>query len=358
MEFYPTIKLYAGQSVTVVKQEDNNWLQIKPPNPGPDGSFSWVNASQVTLSGLSAIVNLPRASLRAGSRLLNQEPTVEQAKVTQGTQLTIIGKTEVGKDGTWIPVLPAPSEVRYIPADAIKAAVSAPQMPASPKAIAASPASAPAPTPTVSAPAGTNPLLIEAERAERDGNYGQAIRIYDQLANQVIRTDHELAMRCLNRSESLRNLQRGPSVTAQPVSRPGDMYQSNNAGRAPAAGYTYAPASYPCVAPPPSQYCYQIDSQHTARLAPPPGTTPPPAVAKTSQWYGPAKLRRTLFTGDDGKPVYAFEYDDGRFMYLTAGATVNLDSYLSRVVYVFGSAGYDGALRNTHMVVTQVTLAQ
>jgi hypothetical protein len=355
MEFYATSKLYAGQPVTVVKQEDNNWLQIMPPNPGQE-SFSWVNASQIELAGRSAIVKVPQASLRAGSRLLDQEPTVERAKIMQGTQLTIIGKSEVGKDGTWVPVLPAPSEVRYIPADAVKAAAPAPQMAASPKAVTASTSSAP--TPTVSAPAGTNPLLIEAERAERDGNYGQAIRIYDQLANQVIRTDHELAMRCLNRSESLRNLQRGPTVTAQPVSRPGDMYQSNNAGRPMATGYTYAPASYPCVAPAPSQYCYQIDSQHTVRLASPPNTTPPPPAAKSGQWYGPAKVRRTLFTGDDGKPVYAFEYEDGRFMYLTAGAAVNLDTYLSRGVYVFGAAGYDGVLRNTHMVVTQVNPAQ
>jgi hypothetical protein len=366
MQFYATGKLRYGDTVRVNGTE-SGWLAIDPPIPGPE-SFSWVNASEVDQVGQSAIVKVAKASLRAGSRLRNEEPSVERATVSKGAQLTIIGKQETGRDGTWLPVLPAPSEVRYIPADAIRPTQTVQQT--APPPTAAQPTfNNPAQSPTMSAPPGKNPLLIEAEKAEHNGNYARAIQLYEQLAQQVSLTDHSLAVQCLNRSQYLRNAQQGSIAIAQqpqagqPQSRPGDTYYSNNAnGRLTSApGYTYAPTSYQCMPPaqPSSQYCYQPDSQHTVRLVPP-STNAPPLASQSAQWYGPVRVRRTSFDNqEDGKQMFALENDRHQLlMYVTAGNGIDLNAYLSRTVNVFGVVNYHGILRQNYMVVTQVAAAQ
>jgi hypothetical protein len=362
MQFYATSKLRYGDTVRVRAQE-SNWLAIDPPLPGPE-SFSWVNASEVDQVGQSVIVKVEKADLRAGSRLRNEEPSVIRAKVPKGTQLTIIGKPETGRDGTWLPVLPAPSEVRYIPVEAVRAGATTAQHTAPPMTAQQA---APSPTTaqptfnnpaTVSAPPGKNPLLIEAEKAEQNGNYARAIQLYEELAKQVSLPDHSLAVQCWNRSQYLRNAQQGGTAIAQrPQSRPGDTYYSNNAsGR-----LTSAPASYQCVppAPPSSQYCYQPDSQHTVRLVAP-STIAPPLASQSAQWYGPVRIRRTSFNNqEDGKQMFALE-DDRRqlLMYVTAGNGIDLNAYLSRTVNVFGVLNYHGVLRQNYMVVAKVAPAQ
>jgi len=368
MQFYATSKLRYGDPVRVRAQE-SNWLAIDPPLPGPE-SFSWVNASEVDQVGQSVIVKVDKADLRAGSRLRNEEPSVIRAKVPKGTQLTMIGKPETGRDGTWLPVLPAPSETRYIPVEAVRAVATTAQQTAPPmtaQQAAPSPNSA-QPTfnnpATVSATPGKNPLLIEAEKAEHNGNYARAIQLYEELAKQVSLTDHSLAVVCLNRSQYLRNAQQSnTAVVQQPQSRPGDTYYSNNASSrlTSAQGYTYAPTSYQCVPPAPanSQYCYQPDSQHTVRLVQP-STIAPPLASQSAQWYGPVRIRRTSFDNqEDGKQMFALENDRRQLlMYVSAGNGIDLNAYLSRTVNVFGVVNYHGVLRQNYMVVTHVAPAQ
>jgi hypothetical protein len=116
--YYPTSKLHRGDTVQILREEEGDWLAIAPPRPD---SFSWVDAKLVDHSGSNAIVNAPQgAPMLVGSRLLNQPPSVKQLTAAYGTQLTVIGKPEVTAEGTTLlPVLPAASEVRYIPKSAV-----------------------------------------------------------------------------------------------------------------------------------------------------------------------------------------------------------------------------------------------
>jgi hypothetical protein len=361
MEYYATSKLRYGEAVRVLRQEDG-WYAIAPPAPG---SFSWVDAKHVDRTGASATVKVPEAQLRVGSQFKNDEPTVTRTRVTKGTQLTVIGNPTVASDGTWLPVLPAPLEVRYIPLNAIGAGNHLGETPPPPLAASTSSNSAPParPVPTV---VGTNPLITEAERAEQHGNYGKAIELYEELAKQLLVSDHTLAVRCLNRAEYLRDMhRRGTPIVQQPPARPTEAYYPNNTNgqAAPAPYYSCVPTSYPCAQPVPSasQYCYQAEPPHTVRLVPPTTaapTAPSQAVSATSpagQWYGPYRLRRAPFDDERNKRVYAAENDNGQlWMYVTAGDGIDLAPYLSRAAYLFGNVTYHGVLRNNYMVITQI----
>jgi hypothetical protein len=152
--YYATSRLYTGESVTVVGDEEKGWLAIKPPRPGYD-SFSWISVDSVvvTQSGMAAIVKVPEAPLRVGSRLYNAPPTVERFKAKQGTGFGVLGRAETSTDGAWLPVEPAPQEVRYIPAAAIR------QDPPPQQFVAATTVSPPSftqPRPAVSSPNSTN----------------------------------------------------------------------------------------------------------------------------------------------------------------------------------------------------------
>jgi hypothetical protein len=355
MSFYATSKLHYGDSVRLLGQE-GDWYSIAPLAQ----DFSWIKADEVDQSGASATVKVPEAKLRVGSRLINQEPTVQRTPVKKGTQLIIIGKPEAGTEGTWLPVQPGPGEVRYIPSGAIRPAATVSQTAPPPLAGQTTSVTSAAPTPTIAAiDSGKNPLLIEAEKAEKSGNYAEAIKLYENLANQTASSNHTLSLACLNRAQYLRDRQR--NGTAQGQQQP---YSNTVNGRLVSmSGCTYVP-TYPCVpaAPPPvPQYGYQADSSHTVRLNPPPGGTPaPPLAGQQPQWYGPGWLRGTALPDVDNKPVYALVNDRGDLlMYVTAGDGVDLMPYLNppRRINVFGMItfnGFSGALRNNYMSVKQV----
>lgn len=120
-KFYPTSKLRAGERVTVIRQDagQRDWLAIKP----PVGSFSWIKADYVDQTPQFAIVkSKDPVAVKPGSSVSNQQP-VDQALVAQGTMLTIVGPPKAGADGTWLMVQPPPTEVRYIPASAVRQSV-------------------------------------------------------------------------------------------------------------------------------------------------------------------------------------------------------------------------------------------
>jgi hypothetical protein len=351
--FYATSKLHRGDSVRIVREE-NGWFAIEPPSPE---SFSWINASYVEQSGQTATVKTAEAPVRVGSRLVDKPPDVERHRVKQGTQLMVIGKAETTSDGAWLPILPAPSEVRYIPMDAIKATPAVQQTVSTPAPAVTTPSSFSAAgtmaAQTGAAP-GRNPLLTEAEQAERQGNFREAERLYEQLARQVSLTDHDLAMRCLNRSQYLRDAERAgtarqatspegrlaPAVTA-PYGQPAGAYGTN-----PTAQLT-------------SQYCYAQESAAPVRLTPPAGAVSnssqavAPAAAQP-QWFGPGRLYRPGFSVD-GKPTYGFESSNGQWrMYVTAPAGTDLESQVGHNAYLYGPVTYRGELRTYHLTATQV----
>jgi hypothetical protein len=352
-KFYPTSKLHRGDAVRVLREE-NGWLAIVPPAPE---SFSWINANFVEQTGPSVTVKAAEAPVRVGSRLVNEPPSVERIRVKQGTQLLVIGRAETSSEGSWLPILPAPAEVRYIPADAIKASPAVQQTASAPATVVPPSFSNPggmASAPPTPGPAG-NPLLTEAEQAERQGNFREAERLYEQLARQVSLTDHDLAMRCLNRSQYLRDSERyGTQPSRDPRSEgrltptstnPYPYGQATTTSRAVQSGQAT------------SQYCYERDVPSTVRLsapayAMPAAPTPPPAPQ--AQWFGPGRLYRTCFNVD-GKPAYGFETSNGQsHLYVTASPGANLESQVGHNAYLYGPIAYRGELRTYHLTALQV----
>jgi hypothetical protein len=368
LAFYPTSRLYLGESVRVVREEASGWLAIVP----PPGSFSWIKTSLVEQIGANAVVvSAPEGQIWVGSRLINSKPTVWRTKVAQGTQLTMIGRAEAAQDGTWLPILPAPAEVRYIPAEAVEARATSRQTaaplpepihPATTPAGFASPQQTdkgavppsfgagaektPAPPPShvsgsvvqpgVSSTASS--LQLQAEDAERAGNLAAAKDLWQELADQVQSTDHALWVRCHNRLQALQDrMQSGTSGTDSP---PGSALPLQQQPRAP------------------SEYCYLRDSGYTARLSAPvvSGLNPPSA---NEQWYEPGRLRRTAFSLDNRR-LYCLQplHANQRHIYVAAGADVDLEPYVEKNVYLCGPVVYRGDLRTYYMTVVRVSPAR
>jgi hypothetical protein len=88
--YYPTMKLNAGATITVVG-ERFDWLKILP----PEGSFCYIAKAFVDKapSGDSGVVNRAEVNVRAGSSL-NAMKTTVQAKLAQGQQVKILGEQD------------------------------------------------------------------------------------------------------------------------------------------------------------------------------------------------------------------------------------------------------------------------
>lgn len=121
-EYYPTSKLRYGDRVLVLRESKDQpgWLAIKP----PAGSFSWINAKAVkqvdARTGYVESEGNALVPVRPGSSLVNKAPDVESVKIPSGSIVTILDR-EVSADGnTWLPIQPPPTEVRFIPGDAVQ----------------------------------------------------------------------------------------------------------------------------------------------------------------------------------------------------------------------------------------------
>jgi hypothetical protein len=148
--FFATSRLMRGDRIMVLREckESPGWLEIKP----PPGSFSWINGKYVKLVDVRyGVVDADPARpvpVMPGSTLVNQEPNRECIKLTVGTIVIIYDRPlSIGSD-TWMPVLPHPSEVRYIPAESVKAATTV-APPATASNWTLTPKNNPNPNPTV-----------------------------------------------------------------------------------------------------------------------------------------------------------------------------------------------------------------
>jgi SH3-like domain-containing protein len=126
-KFYATSELHQGDRVTVVRvsKDDPAWLEIKPPS----GSFSWVNAKSIRAvtsgNGTVAILDTDAGdTIQAlvGSATVKDKPNVNtKAGYLRGSIVPVVNPP-LNVDGeTWVPLQPDSREVRYIPADAIRA---------------------------------------------------------------------------------------------------------------------------------------------------------------------------------------------------------------------------------------------
>jgi uncharacterized protein YraI len=318
-EFYVTNTLRQGQTVEV-RGEDSGWLAITP----PPGSWSWVNSSRVEQRQDNrhlVVVTQDDTPIRVGSAIHQQEPTVERVKVPHGTILTLVGGLKTENDGSWFAVVPPPSEVRFIPADAVKptAAVATPTTSSS-----FSPPAGPSPGQTQPAAPGVDPRYTRATQMDQSGNYPEAIRLYRELAKEIERYDPALALQYYRRAQYLQDVQEGrvqrQATTAQ--------YSPSRDATSPAQAAGISQPITPAGAP----------------------NGGGPAISKS----GAGRLYRTAFQ-IDGKSAYGLDQGAGKQpLYIVPQAGLSLEPFLNRNVELYGTLTYRPELRNYQMTAVQV----
>jgi hypothetical protein len=339
---YPTNRLRRGDRVEVVKVLDHGWLAITP----PEGSYSWINGRFVEqfVSGeamWTVVVHddAPVPVLYGSSVRTDVKPYIEGTRVRRGTQLRALGKLRTDADGKWLPVVPPPGELRYVRAEAVapipgtdsrttNTALPVPAQtthyvpsapaPLSPAVTGAAPAPGytpsppPAPEPPL-APGNPDPRWLEAQQAERTGDYTRAIQLYSQLGQAATGTNHELAMQAFNRAQRLRDLQRN-DVAAAPSASP-----------TPSRSVT-APAQAPAG----------------------------PGLSAS----GPGRLVRAG-RSLDYQPTYMLLNSQGLpTCYVTPVSGLDLEHYVDRPVELFGSRVYRQELRAYQFQVQRIQLVR
>ena len=325
---YATSKLRKGDRVLVRREEAGDWLAIEPPR----GSFSWINNRLIQRYGSYGRVTT-EAPVRVGSSVTKEPPSVEQVKLDPGTQVIILGNPMVAGDGsTWWPIKPPAREARFIPKSAVVEVPAVAQPTIGPPAVAS----------TTVAAAPTHPLWIRAEQAVNAGNIADAIYCYEKLYSEVVATDHDLAMRAVNRANALREGNHG-SVHPN-YSKPTD---------ANFAGTSQSRSAPPPVSPfPPPQPATVV-----APVAQPqPTYTPRPApVNPVGEWSNPGWLVRSAVPLY-GQQAYVLEDRLQRLLlYVVPGPGLNLAAFVNRPVRLFGTIRYENQLRNYYITVTSVS---
>lgn len=360
--YYPTSKLAPGDRVTIVTGKEIPWLASKQPPAGwlaikpPRGSLSWVNKRFLNITGSQAVV-LGETTVRVGSSVYGGLPNVEQTKLQRGAIVTITGKEQQDVDGIWIPITPAPQEVRYIPADVVKAAP-----PVQTAATAAPPlaplpgrdvTSSPPPAPPPATP--DDPLWTQAKKAEQEGKQDEAERLYRQLAGQT--PSHDLRIRCWNQIHFLHQSQ----VAAAPVNPAASYYPgpASTIQPIPAQGYPNQPppATVPPIRPA-SQYTYTPEIPIPNPAQKPQANYSPnqaPAPQAPVRAFAGTLLHsyRTVY----GQPGFALDQDNGQLVYVTAALGLDLRPYIGHQVKLTGPVVYHPDYRKYSVTAIQVTPA-
>jgi hypothetical protein len=307
--YYSTGVLKAGDTVQVVTNKKDvppGWVAVKP----PPGSFSWVEARNVTLQDShTGIVHVNDTSVLVGSRMDNRPPNVKSAVLVSGSLVAILDKPLVTSDGNrWLPIEPYQTEVRYIPEDAIRPAAAV-------RAVAAKPAAPPAVglAPPVTGP---DPLWSQAQNAEAEGRIADAESLYQRLAAQT--TDRALQERCY---AQLTGLQQRANASARNTTTASWTGPGQTGSASPVTTSTvYRPA--PTTA--------------TGGYGPTPAT-PAPQSERYSGWGYLFKAGFQI----DGKQAYRLTSTQNQHVcYIIAQPGFNLESYVNRFVNLYGTPGY------------------
>lgn len=302
-KYQQTGRLAYGDRVTVVPQpaasQQAGWLAIVPPR----GSYSWINQRFVQAnqagSGTGTVIADSPVPLLVGSSEVKEEPNKEAGKAQRGSQVVIVGQPNYTDKGVWLPILPQPGEVRYIPESAVQSMGGAPPLAAN------APASRPAPGVPLVAP---NPAA--AAPAKNDEVAQNLQKAADAEKDPVAR------------GQILQLLASRHSTTVTPAGYPNTVV----AGAAPAGGNT---ALY-------------------AGTAASPYSTPP-------KWTDYGVLQRTAFSEADGRPVYRLEDDKGRILtYATPLPNLTLEPYVGRKLTLYGPSYYNQSIRLNEVMVSHV----
>lgn len=298
-QFMVTSKLKQNDKVLVLREskEAPGWLEIMP----PPGSFSWVNAKSVRQVDSQAFVNGDPSnpvSILAGSRIEDKPPDRESMKLTQGTIVVLVNRPlKVGND-TWLPISPQPNEVRYLPADAVKATTVV--------------STATGPIDWKMTPSGyaTNSTIAEADKARSSGDLAKARELYTQVAQ----------------------------TSADPNQK---QYALNVLSNMQQPGYTPV--------------------QPASRTVMSPGNPPPPAsnlMQSPPAWSAYGRLIDRKQTAPNGQPLYALEDNQGKVLaYVTNDSNKTLADFVGRTITVYGPTMYrNDAVRMQYIVASQVAL--
>jgi hypothetical protein len=297
-KYYSTGRLNYGEQITVVPQppgsQQAGWLAIVPPR----GSFSWINQRFVKeiQPGTGEVIADTPVPILVGSSEVKDEPNKEALQAKRGSQVVIMGAPNYTDKGVWLPILPQPGEVRYIPESAVQA------LPVSPALAASSPGPRPAPGIAVVAP--TPVPANNNDEVAQSLQKAAAAETDPARKNQILQV---LASRTA-----------GSSVIA---------------AAAPAGG---------------SSSLYAGTAATTAPYAAP------------AKWTDYGTLRRTAYQEADGRPVYALEDTRGNVLtYATPAPGKQLEMYVGQKLTLYGPSFYNQNIRKNEITATFVyALAQ
>lgn len=304
---YATSKLRQGDRVFVrgPSKDQPGWLAITP----PAYSFSWIKAKFVkqidAQNGFVQGDSSAQVPVMPGSSLSSQTPNVESVKVPAGSLVVILDKPHSAEGDVWLPIQPPPTEVRYIPVEA----VSAPPM-------------ARSVTPAGGFPTNVGSdanLMSQADQAYRAGNLDAARQLYRAAAEKA--TDATQRAYALNRLASM---------------------QSNN-------GAGWQP-SYP------APQNNLLTGQSTSKYNGAPSGVGPMISAQPPQWSGWGVLRKASYD-KAGQPAFVLENRLGQaIIYVVPQPGTSLSGFVGQTVCLYGPVGYwsDDVPRVHYMIVSHI----
>jgi hypothetical protein len=291
-------------------------VAIKP----PAGSFSWINKRFVEDQGNRRGVvvtdeNTP-VSVLVGSSETGAQPTKESIKAKRGSLVIILDKEYSTDNGLWLPILPQPGEVRYIPASALQSAGAAPLVAANYNN---------PPLARASAAPGT-PVVAAASQGAGDEVRNSLQKAYELETDPARRAQIQQVLATLPPRAAVAQLPGHP----------------NNVAVSPAGPTAQAPGQ---------TSLYATGNAAAPQAAPAQGTW---------RWSQYGVLRRTAYQEPDGRPVYALDDAQGRpLLYATPMPNHSLEQYKGRRLALWGSVAYnqnDPCLRTDVMTVSSVAL--
>ena len=114
-EYYPTQQLGRGEKVDVYQREGRGWLAIRP----PEGSFSWVAASQMKITGEAgiAVAAADDVEVWIGALADRGQRHRSQIRLARGERVELLGKRRVktsSGEQVWLKIAPPAGEFRWL----------------------------------------------------------------------------------------------------------------------------------------------------------------------------------------------------------------------------------------------------
>ncbi|MFO0841387.1 MAG: SH3 domain-containing protein [Gemmataceae bacterium] len=345
-EFYVTNRLGRGQAVEVVEERPGGWLAIRP----PEGSFSYVNTRflrhmvpdvpthVVTLDGVKVPVYV-------GSEVVNKRPTVVGAWLEPGAQVVSRGRPIADEDGSWMPIEAPARERRYVKASTLAKTQADPATlvrAASSGATGSFGTSGLGPSSAPSANAHDVPEVAfqKAERAERDGNIPEAIRLYATVGAETAQSQPALSSMALERARYLQGGYQNYGAGVGGVPPPPAPVQ---------VGAPVSPGSPRVTATP------GVNRRETSSF-----TGQPPRINASrngaTSWVSYRGVLRRAGRIVEGQQTYAL--DDPvtlrPILYTTPSRELNFEPHLNRIVTLSGYSFWRGDLRNNYMTAVRL----